>query len=568
MNSPCVCTYVYQSNPHNEGGGIGGLLSKHRRFRHHKSSMSPALGGQLTQSSYYASQHQQLYAKLSFKDQLQITSMALEHASTTGDYHWSRGDQSYFDVTCPSFPLRMGSNTKMMVHQHPSKQSLTSSTSPQKNVSCTKPKSNHQQQPSNSTEKRRPAQPVLQLSLFSRKGGAGGTNHKQKKLWQQHMNNSKDDGDSAAKNEDYLVGKCSINILRILSGKTPYFDEWCTIHNDANFSNDESSAAGRVRIVIEYEPADPPPRPGDMCAFANVYPLMDELYPVPLQSIRNTIRPVRSSMSMSTLSSTSSSTGLTATYTPSLTCQPKTYRVEEVVGDHVVLSYTTPIEKWQCTFEVHRYLLMCTERHQAAVEKYREHVLDLCDNISQSPAVHTLAKTVENIPEEGLVYVAADAVEGGVGLLGRWWEHGVDGIVEDVVDGINLDGRYSHLLDDEEGDSDNNHVHDNMVQSHSNALGVATAADASSIIPDDRKAMPGMPCCPITGQPMIEPVVAADGHTYERYAIVRWLQTSNRSPLTGGILAHAELVPNYLLLSSFSDGVDGREPTASHVNAV
>ena len=45
-------------------------------------------------------------------------------------------------------------------------------------------------------------------------------------------------------------------------------------------------------------------------------------------------------------------------------------------------------------------------------------------------------------------------------------------------------------------------------------------------------------------------VVAADGHTYERYAIARWFQTSNRSPLTGAIMSHANLVPNYLLLSS------------------
>jgi hypothetical protein len=45
-------------------------------------------------------------------------------------------------------------------------------------------------------------------------------------------------------------------------------------------------------------------------------------------------------------------------------------------------------------------------------------------------------------------------------------------------------------------------------------------------------------------------VVAADGHTYERYAIARWFQTSNRSPLTGAVMTHANLVPNYLLLSS------------------
>ena len=63
-------------------------------------------------------------------------------------------------------------------------------------------------------------------------------------------------------------------------------------------------------------------------------------------------------------------------------------------------------------------------------------------------------------------------------------------------------------------------------------------------------ALPGMPCCPITGLPMIEPVVCADGHTYERHAISRWLLSSNRSPLTGAVLPHTELAPNYLLISS------------------
>ena len=33
----------------------------------------------------------------------------------------------------------------------------------------------------------------------------------------------------------------------------------------------------------------------------------------------------------------------------------------------------------------------------------------------------------------------------------------------------------------------------------------------------------------------------------------RWLPTSNHSPLTGEMLAHSELVPNYLLLSSLGN---------------
>jgi len=34
---------------------------------------------------------------------------------------------------------------------------------------------------------------------------------------------------------------------------------------------------------------------------------------------------------------------------------------------------------------------------------------------------------------------------------------------------------------------------------------------------------------------MVEPVIAADGHTYERAAIQHWLQGSSLSPVTGDI---------------------------------
>jgi len=39
--------------------------------------------------------------------------------------------------------------------------------------------------------------------------------------------------------------------------------------------------------------------------------------------------------------------------------------------------------------------------------------------------------------------------------------------------------------------------------------------------------------CPITTEIMSDPVMAADGHAYDRYAIERWLATKSTSPLTG-----------------------------------
>eukprot|EP01138_Halocafeteria_seosinensis_P007659 gb/GECG01007827.1/.p1 GENE.gb/GECG01007827.1/~~gb/GECG01007827.1/.p1 ORF type:complete len:261 (+),score=27.51 gb/GECG01007827.1/:1-783(+) len=42
--------------------------------------------------------------------------------------------------------------------------------------------------------------------------------------------------------------------------------------------------------------------------------------------------------------------------------------------------------------------------------------------------------------------------------------------------------------------------------------------------------------CPITQTIMTEPTVIGDGYTYERSAINRWLQQSNRSPATNSVL--------------------------------
>jgi len=53
--------------------------------------------------------------------------------------------------------------------------------------------------------------------------------------------------------------------------------------------------------------------------------------------------------------------------------------------------------------------------------------------------------------------------------------------------------------------------------------------------------------CPIMHERMCEPVLAADGHTYERQAIERWLQMHNTSPMTGAPLAHRYLTENFAL---------------------
>ncbi|EOD39925.1 hypothetical protein EMIHUDRAFT_69894, partial [Emiliania huxleyi CCMP1516] len=53
--------------------------------------------------------------------------------------------------------------------------------------------------------------------------------------------------------------------------------------------------------------------------------------------------------------------------------------------------------------------------------------------------------------------------------------------------------------------------------------------------------------CPITTELMSDPVMAADGHSYERSAIERWLATRSTSPMTGEALVHSFLAPNHMV---------------------
>lgn len=53
--------------------------------------------------------------------------------------------------------------------------------------------------------------------------------------------------------------------------------------------------------------------------------------------------------------------------------------------------------------------------------------------------------------------------------------------------------------------------------------------------------------CPITLEKFTNPVIAADGHTYEKKAILQWLETHNTSPLTGQKLTSKLIVNNFAL---------------------
>ena len=66
----------------------------------------------------------------------------------------------------------------------------------------------------------------------------------------------------------------------------------------------------------------------------------------------------------------------------------------------------------------------------------------------------------------------------------------------------------------------------------------------------DAEARPVVPsefCCPLSLEVMKDPVVAADGVTYERAQIERWLLEHDTSPASGVALAHKHITPNLAL---------------------
>ena len=231
--------------------------------------------------------------------------------------------------------------------------------------------------------------------------------------------------------------------------------------------------------------------------------------------------------------------------------------------DDVLISWTSP-EGWVSTFRVHRNMLICVNRHHSVVNKCQDELASLKERIAHSPMVHVVQETVHRVPDEGLLSVGGEALQMGLSLLNRWVDGGIQTTASDLTFATNWDGRHNPSAtaslattsldddDDESEDTDHNNEHATRLAAVS-PKDHPELSDATRLRLDAAPALPNMPACPITGEPMRDPVVAADGHTYERSAIARWLLQSDKSPLTGSVLSHKDLVPNYMLLSSLQE---------------
>ena len=59
--------------------------------------------------------------------------------------------------------------------------------------------------------------------------------------------------------------------------------------------------------------------------------------------------------------------------------------------------------------------------------------------------------------------------------------------------------------------------------------------------------------CPISRMPMVDPVIAPDGNSYERCEILRWWKKKETSPITGAKLELLLLIPNHALRKTISE---------------
>jgi hypothetical protein len=380
------------------------------------------------------------YASVKFGSTTQRSSEAFD----TLDPIWSRQETMYMDVALPRSKL-----TYPEAMTTTSQESTSSSASLQDTTSSTAKEGNKYEKPNT----------TLTVALFHNPDFGNRSNSK-------YPNKG---GMMSGDSDDMFLGMASADLTRLLTGTDSTFDEWLTLMGT-------ETSRGSVRIVCEYEPSDPLPRPNAYCRFTQ-YCHPKDLYPL---------------------------------------VPGRQYRVAEVDGDIILITYTSQ-EGWVCSFEAHRYMLFC-EENASHVETAQDELVLMAERLSYSPLVNQLTETVERVAVDGLLSVGNEIVHSGWGLMNRWFEGGVNTAISDVANVTNWDGRYNpdngERLDLPEATSSESLSSDDDLN---NKLETNDMQGEEPNAGDTAQALQGMPSCPITGEPMIDPVVAADGKSKKFY---------------------------------------------------
>lgn len=290
------------------------------------------------------------------------------------------------------------------------------------------------------------------------------------------MNNTKrkqklfDEKIVSGDSDDAFLGMASIDLTRLFTGKVSEFDEWLPLTGTSTYNDDRRNSdsmkddkrRASVRIVCEYEASDVPPKAGDICRFTRFCHPKD-LYP---------LEPARA------------------------------YKVDQVRenGTVVHLSYESQ-EGWFLSFQAHKNMLVCEERHVSALNTAQAELQTLGQRLSVSPLVKTVKESVKRVADDGVVGLAEGIVSGSIFVFDRWFRGGVDTVIRDIQDITNLDGRHNdgigQRLDLESPSSSSSDLEGDSNEASTNAI-------VQDPFPDEEaEALPNMPACPITGFPMV-----------------------------------------------------------------
>lgn len=90
----------------------------------------------------------------------------------------------------------------------------------------------------------------------------------------------------------------------------------------------------------------------------------------------------------------------------------------------------------------------------------------------------------------------------------------------------------------------------------------AKATSSSAVLSKDADNTPHLFICPISQDVMKDPVVAEDGHTYERNNITAWFHNHNTSPMTNEVIGKL-LIPNHGVKSEIEQWQQPKPPVNS-----
>ncbi len=423
------------------------------------------------------------YGELSFLSQTQVTSQVY-HTSNGANITWPRSEEYYLDVTIP-IPAQLlptcsstkGSTaTTGRFKEEEEEEEQDEDDKEQLFVHYYSDDEDEDLLHSKQSFSMPIRNPILSLCIFQSEKidvATVKTTDKGKKQEGRQQSLPKQQQEQ----EDLLVGFTSINLLPLLTGQILCLDQWLTLHTTTACSDslDYSCTEGEVRISCEYVPSDPPPKPGDyvrLTTYGFDTFFSKSLFPISSED------PTR------------------------------LFLVDDVRGHKVHLSYYTSQENWLCKFQVHTFMVLCAKRQRQNVSFYelQESIRDVAQKLAYSPIVTTVQSTLmETVPKDGLLNVGAQTFSSGISLLSRWLDGGLEAIVNDVVYATNFDGSHTPMTTATLGihrttvEAAEEEEEDDFIQP---SKGTKDDIEGPEY---QQEAIPGMPSCPITGQPMRDP---------------------------------------------------------------